>query len=181
MCNLPDDIIDCSFSLIVESIIAFAKEVGTDRKVLSQLNMHHTNVSYEISNGVAELFCGKLVQNLPSTPFSPNLDEATSSNQLYVLTVLSSHNKEQNLIAVEHLASVDVLSIDVVSLFEEMKGIFEKHDLPWGNLSVIFMGNARLLLMCGEKSGLEVHIPELYPYLLNIEGSSCHHITICTI
>ena len=61
-CNLSDDIIDSSFSLFVEPVIAFTIDVAKDTKVLSQLIMHHTTASHKLKYGVAELFCDKLIQ-----------------------------------------------------------------------------------------------------------------------
>ena len=61
------------------------------------------------------------------------------------------------MIAVEHLASVDVLSVDASSLFEEMKELFVIYDLPQQNLAKL-MDSAGL--MHGKKSVLEVCICE---------------------
>lgn len=173
--NLSGDIIKCPFSFSVEPIIAFSKEVAKDPKVLSQLNMHRTIASYKLKYEVAELFCDKLIQNLRGAPFSLNLDKATLSNQLHVVTVLASYyKKEQKSIAAEHLASVDVSLVNAASLFKEMKAIFARHDLPWENHLAMFMIKARPIHI--DKSGLEVQIRESAPYLLNIDDHSYHHI-----
>ena len=90
--------------------------------------MHCATVSYKLKYGVAELFCDKLIQNLRGTPFSLNLNEATSSNQLHVLMTLGTYyNKEQKSMSVEHSVSVNVLSVDPANLFEEMKVTFRDY------------------------------------------------------
>ena len=107
------------------------------------------------------------------TSFSLNLDEATSSSQLHVLTVLASYyNKGQKSIAVEHLASVDVNSVDAASVFEKIKALFPKYDLPWENLLLMDSASS----MREEKYVLELRIRELAPHLLDIDGDSCHHM-----
>ena len=78
------------------------------------------------------------------------------------------------MIAVEHLVSVDVPSVNAVSLFKKMKALFAKRDLPWENLLVLLMDSAGL--MHGDKFELEVCIRQLALHLLDIDRDLYHHM-----
>ena len=159
----------------IEPLIDFAKECAKDPKVLSRLRMHRTTASYKLTYGVGKMFHENLLNKLRITPFSLNLDEATSSNQLHVLTVLVSYyNSEKKSIDVEHLGSIHVPTADAASLLEELKNMFAKNNLPWENLLAMLMDSAAP--MRGKKTGLEVRVRELAPHLLDVDGDSCHHI-----
>ena len=112
---------------------------------------------------------------LRETPFSLNLDEATSSNLLRVFTVLVSYfDSETQSLKVEQLGSLNVPVVDAQHLFDELTGLCSKLGVPLENLLAMLMDSAST--MRGDKSGLETRIREIYPQLADIDGDTCHHV-----
>ena len=102
-----------------------AKEFTKDPKSLSRLHMHHTSASYKLAPGLSKSLHERHVNKLKETPFSMNLDEATSSNLLRVFSVLVSYySNTTSLVNVEHLASISVPAVDSEHLFDELKKLF---------------------------------------------------------
>ena len=104
-----------------------AKEFTKDPKALSRLHMHRTSASYKLTHGLSKSLHERLVNKLKETPFSMNLDEATSSNLLRVFSVLVSYySNTTSSINVEHLASISVPAVDSEHLFDELKKLFTR-------------------------------------------------------
>ncbi|CAL4166836.1 unnamed protein product [Meganyctiphanes norvegica] len=143
--------------------------------MLSQLSMDRTSGSYNLSHGVAKTFHNKLIEKLKNSYFSLNLDESTSENHKKFLSVLVSYYcEEEGHIVLEHLASINLIKVDALSLYNELVEIFTKFDLDWDKLCSILMDSCAV--MRGPKSGLETRIRERAPHLLDIDGDNCHHV-----
>ena len=92
--------------------------------------MHGTTASYKLMHRFGKTVKDKLKDKVRSTVFSPNLDEAASNNSLHVLTLLVSYyDLGQNDVVTNHLASVNMPSVDASSLFDKIKEIFENYNL----------------------------------------------------
>ena len=90
-----------------------AKEITKDPKALSRLHIHCTSALYKLTHGLSNSLHERLVNKLKETPFSMNLDEATSSNLLRVFSVLvSNYSNTTSSVNVEHLASISVPTVD---------------------------------------------------------------------
>ncbi|GBN13793.1 hypothetical protein AVEN_133559-1 [Araneus ventricosus] len=156
-------------------LIELSKVLASDKKALNHLNMSRTAASYKMRLGLAKTFMDETAENLRSSKFSLNIDEATSNNFKRVLSVLVSYfSPIQNKVIIEHLASVSVIRVTSESLFKEIVKVFEDHNIPWDNLMSILMDSCNV--MRGSKSGLEARIREKTTHLLDIDGDSCHHI-----
>ncbi|GBN78213.1 hypothetical protein AVEN_45094-1, partial [Araneus ventricosus] len=154
-------------------LIELSKVLASDKKALNHLNMSRTAASYKMRLGLAKTFMDETAENLRSSKFSLNIDEATSNNFKRVLSVLVSYfSPIQNKVIIEHLASV--IRVTSESLFKEIVKVFEDHNIPWDNLMSILMDSCNV--MRGSKSGLEARIREKTTHLLDIDGDSCHHI-----
>ena len=152
-----------------------AKEVTKDPKALSRLHMHRTSASYNLTNGLSKSLHERLVNKLKETPFSMNMDQATSSNLLRVSSVLVSHySNTTSSVNVEHLASISVLTVDSEHLFDELKKLFTLLGIDWKNLMAILSDSASV--MHGFKSGLEARVREIAPHLIDIDDDACHHM-----
>ena len=152
-----------------------AKEFTKDLKALSRLHMHRTSASYKLTHGLSKSLHERLVNKLKETPFSKNLDEATSSNLLRVFSVLISYySNTTSSVNVEHLASISVLTVDSEHLFDELKKLFTRLGIDWKNLMAILSDSASV--MRGVKSGLEARVREIAPHLIDIDGDACHHM-----
>ena len=137
--------------------------------------MHRTTASYKLTYGLGKTVKDKLKDKQRSAVFSVNLDEATSSNSLHVLTLFASYyDPGQNDVVTDHLASVDVPSVDASSLFDKIKEIFEKCNLSFSKLLDMLMDSCSV--MRGEKGGLETRVREVAPHLIDVDGDSCHDI-----
>ena len=137
--------------------------------------MHRTTASCKSMHRLGKTVKDKLVDKLQSAVFSLNLEEATSNNSLHVLTLLVSYyDPSQNDIVINHLASVNVPSVDASSLFGKIKEIFEKCNLSFPKLLAMLMDSCSV--MRGEKSRHETKVCEVAPHLIDVDGDSCHHI-----
>lgn len=155
-------------------LVDIARACSLDPKALAHVKLSPASAAFKLKYGLAQTILQSLVADLKVTPFSLNVDEATSSNNKKVLTVLVSFYKGPQIF-VHHLASVEIMKADSETIFKAICQIFEEHDLPWENLvSVLFDSCA---VMRGHLSGVETRIrEEKAPHLLNIDGDSCHHM-----
>ncbi|GBM52250.1 hypothetical protein AVEN_97382-1 [Araneus ventricosus] len=156
-------------------LIELSKVLASDKKELNHLNMSRTTPSYKMRLGLAKTFMDETAENLRSSKFSLNIDEATSNNFKRVLCVLVSYfSPIQNKVIIEHLASGSVIRVTSESLFKEIVKVFQDHNIPWDNLMSILMDSCNV--MRGSKPGLEARIREKTTHLLDIDGDSYHHI-----
>ena len=161
---------------MADAVIDLAKELSKDANALQRLHLYRTTVAYKTVYGTSKTMKDELLKKLRVTPFSLNMDEVTSSNELHVCTVLVSYyDSTTQSVVIEHFSSISVHTVNSESLFAEMKLLFKELDIPWNNLLAILMDSASV--MRGNKSGLETRIrDEIAPHLLDIDGESCHHM-----
>lgn len=161
---------------MAEVIIDVSKALSQDKKALNHLNMKRASATYKMRFGVAKTFLQTTIENLRTVKFSLNVDEATSSNQLRVVSILCSYfSPIVNRVVVEHLASLSVNTVSAEKLFEEITKFLDDNNIPWENLMSILMDSCNV--MRGSKTGLETRIRnEKAPHLLDVDGDSCHHI-----
>lgn len=133
-------------------IIKTAKELAKDKKALDELTMDRTTASYKMQYGLKKTVFEKTLHSIRSCPFSLNIDEATSSNNKKVLGILVSYfDDDVGHIVVEHLASIEMVSVKSESLYNVLVNLFEEHQIPWENLVTILMDSCAV--MRGSKSG----------------------------
>ena len=138
-----------------------AKEFTKDLKAVSRLHMHRTSASYKLTLGLSKSLHESLVNKLKETPFSMNLDEATS-NLLRVFSVLVFYySNTTSSVNVEYLTSISVPTVDSEHLFDELKKLFTRLGIDWKNLMAILSDSASV--MCGVKSGLNHELRKLHP------------------
>ena len=160
---------------MVPKIVELSKQLSKDRAALDALSVDRTSASYKTNYGVAKTFMEELVEDLQSTHFSLNIDEATSQTNKRVVSVLVCYfNPRLEEIVVRHLASFSVIKVNSETLYDEIVDLFEKFKIPWENLLSILMDSCNV--MRGSKSGLETRIRQnKAPHLLDADGDSCHH------
>ncbi|GBN78845.1 hypothetical protein AVEN_147570-1 [Araneus ventricosus] len=157
-------------------LVNVSKALAEDKKALNHLSLSRNCASYKMKFGVAKTFLQDTLKNLQTIKFSLNLDEATSNNNMRVISVLASYfSPSVNRVVVEHLVSLNVVTVSSENIFKEISKFFESNKIPWENLVSILMDSCRV--MRGTKSGVETRIRnEKAPHLLDIDGDSCHHI-----
>ncbi|XP_061574023.1 uncharacterized protein LOC133440720 [Cololabis saira] len=159
-------------------IVRVAKELAKDPKALENVHLEASTASYKMRFGLQKTFTEKTVEAIQSSPFSLNLDEATTASNKKVVTFLVSYfSQEQQEVVVEHLDTVELKRTTSQSLFDALGDVFERMNIPWRNLVSVLMDSCSV--MRGSKNGLEAKIREKIPHLLNIDGDSCHHIHNC--
>ena len=160
---------------IAPKLVTLSQELGRDKKALDALSLSRTAASYKMQHGLSKTFHDEIISILKQTPFSLNIDEATSNNKMRVLSVLVSfYNPKQQEVITQHLKSISLIHVNAESLYNAIVEMFEEYDLPWTNLMSILMDSCAV--MRGSKSGLETRIREKKaPHLLDVDGDSCHH------
>ena len=133
-------------------LIDVAKELAKDKQVLNELSMDRTTASYNMQYGLKKTVLEGTLENIRKMPFSLNIDEATSSNNKKVLAVLVSYySDDDNKVVIEHLTSIEMITVTSESLYNTLVALFEKHDIPWSNLVSLLMDSCSV--MRGSKSG----------------------------
>lgn len=157
-------------------IIDVAKQLAKDPLMLQSLSMDRTSAMYKMQYGLSATLVAATVQHLRTGPFCMNIDEATSKTSKRVLGVLVSYfSPAQNRVVVDHLAAIELFTVDTKSILESLNTLFTEHEIPWQNLLAILMDSCAV--MRGSKNGLEKKIRgEKNPSLLDFDGDACHHI-----
>ena len=161
---------------MAEVIVNVSKELSADKKALNHLVMKRASASYKMKFGIAKTFLQATIENLKSTKFSLNIDEATSVNNMRVLTLLCSYfSSSASKVVVEHLTSISLTKVSAENLLLEISNFFSENEVPWESLISVLMDSCRV--MRGSKAGFETKIrSEKAPHLLDVDGDSCHHI-----
>ena len=112
-------------------------------------------------------------------PFFLNIDEATSdSNGERVLTVLVSYfEKSIGMSIVDHYKSIECIEMNTEQILTKIDALFLGEEIPWENLISDLTDSAAY--MKGKKRGLEVHLREKAPHLLDIGGYVSSHAQCC--
>lgn len=76
---------------IAPDLIGLTKELARDQQALNGLSMDRTSASIKMRLGLAETIKSDLITYMKTSPFSLNIDEATSSNFHKILCVLVSY------------------------------------------------------------------------------------------
>lgn len=157
-------------------IIDLAKELARDRLALQDLSMDRTSASYTLTHGVKKTILNTLLDEMKAQPFSLNIDEATTKTNIRVLGVLVSYwSTALEKMVVEHLAAIELTTVNANTIFMAMDKLFTKNGIPWTNLISIMMDSCAV--MRGSKNGFETKVREQRAeHLLDIDGDSCHHI-----
>lgn len=161
---------------ITPHLIDLAQVLAKDPRALAELSMDRTAVSYKLTHGVKKTIQDDMLEEIRKVPFSLNIDEATSKTYKRILGVLVSYWSEKvERMVVQHLAALELISVNAESLFNKLDELFERMALPWTNLVSILMDSCAV--MRGSKNGLEKLIRDRRaPQMLDIDGDSCHHI-----
>lgn len=155
-------------------LVELARTCSRDPKALAQVQLSSCSAAYKLKYGLAKTILESLILDLQSTPFSLNIDEATSSNNKKVLSVLVNYFKGSET-RIHHLASIEISRADSETIFNAICQIFNENALPWTNLISVLFDSCSV--MRGSISGVETRLrEEKAPHLLNIDGDSCHHM-----
>ena len=131
---------------IVPDIIALAQELSRDPKAMASMSMDRTNASYKMRFGLAKSFEEDMCEELRTTSFSLNIDEATSSNLEKVLAVLvSSYSVTSGKVVIRHLTSTSVTRVNTQALYNCLVHLFTKLNLPWTNVVSILMDSCSVM------------------------------------
>lgn len=157
-------------------LINLTKELAKDRKALQNLSMDRTSATCKMTHGLTKTIRERTLKTLRISPFSFNIDEATSNNNKHVLAVLVSYFLEsEGRIVLDHLTSIELATVDTSSLLEAIDEVFNSNGIPWVNVVSILMDSCAV--MRGSKNGLEKKIRESKaPALLDIDGDICHRM-----
>ncbi|XP_055031854.2 uncharacterized protein [Misgurnus anguillicaudatus] len=157
-------------------IVELAQTLAKDKVALSGMKLSRTSAKYKMVHGLGKTFSDRILSNTGKLPFSLNLDEATSSSDKKVLSILVSYyNPERKAVDVEHLGSFEIVKVTAAILENVLDKFFTDNDIPWSNLVSIMMDSCAV--MRGSKTGLETRVRHNHcPQLLDIDGDSCHHI-----
>ncbi|XP_060790878.1 uncharacterized protein LOC132894778 [Neoarius graeffei] len=157
-------------------IVNLAQTLAQDKVALSRMKLSRTAAKYKMVHGMGKTFSDRIISNIRKLPFSINLDEATSSSDKKVLSILVSYyNPGRKAVDVEHLGSFEVLKVTTATLENALDKFFTDNDIPWSNMVSMMMDSCAV--MRGSKSGLETRVRHNHcPELLDIDGDSCHHM-----
>ena len=158
-------------------LIDLTKAMSADKTSLSKLSMCRTTASSKMRFGLAKAIKDQLSEELQSTYFSLNIDEATNdASHKKILTILVSFfSYEKGEVVIRHLALINFESVPSSILFDRITEIFQSRNLPWTRLMSILLDSCGF--MQGKKSGLEVRLWQgNAPHLLGTDGDSLHHV-----
>ena len=100
---------------------------------------------------------------------------STETNKEVLGVLTSFYNKDLGKVVVEHLVSIELLTVTSDALYQAVVKLMKGNDIPWPNLASILMNSCNVTR--GSKSGLEVRIRKgKVPHLIDIHGDICHHI-----
>ena len=92
---------------------------------LFQVHLSKQSAASKMKNGLGKTIQEELVVKLKSTPFSLNIDEASSDHGKKILSMLASYFDETSgSIEVHHFASVEVIKADAQTLFQTIVDVF---------------------------------------------------------
>ena len=98
-------------------------EVKIEKKMLETVSLSKTAASYKMRHGLAKTFQDELIHDLKNTPFSWNIDKATSNKNMRVLSVLVlvsymyyCNNNLQQEVVTHHLKSISLVHAKVMLL-----------------------------------------------------------------
>lgn len=158
-------------------LIAYAKEMARDPLALEKLSMERQTHSYKLRFGVGPTFVQGIINDVGSSFFNLNLDEAMNNCHEKVLSVLIAYwSAAHNRVVLQHLGSVSLVKVDSASVVRALCTLLEKErKLKWEKCLSILMDSCNV--MRGKKAGVETVIRQNHAKnLLDIDGDCCHHV-----
>ena len=129
---------------IAPKLVNLVKQLSTDKKAMEKTCLSRTAASYKMQHGLAKTFQDEVISDLRKTPFSLNIDEATSNNKMRVLSILVSYFKDSQ-VTTRHLKSISLIQVNAQSLYDAIVAMFEEFELPWTNLLSILMDSCAVM------------------------------------
>ena len=87
--------------------------------------MDRTTASYKLREGLAPYLREQVLEELRTTPFSLNIDEATSKTNVKVLAVLVSYfSPSQNKVVLHHLHAFTLTKVTSQLIFDGLDEMF---------------------------------------------------------
>ncbi|RUS87483.1 hypothetical protein EGW08_004737 [Elysia chlorotica] len=138
-------------------IIDLAKACITDPQALAELKLSASSAAYKICFGLARTDSGFVIELQMRAQIS------------LFRRIQSVKNLKEGSIQIHHLASVEISKADSLTIYSAVVDIFEKNNLPWGNLVSILSDSCAV--MRGHISGVEKRTRDEKAHnLLNIDG-----------
>lgn len=79
------------------------------------------------------------------------------------------------VVVVAHLASINIPSLSIQTIYNASVDLFCKKEIPWSDCLAMLMDSCNVMREC--KSGLEKTIQEIvFPNILDIDGGTHHQI-----
>ena len=155
-------------------LIEFAKFLAKDAKVLSKLSMCRITAAYKLTEGLAPVISGKIMESMRSSFFSMNVDECFSNNHKKIFSILVSYfAEEKNEVVVQHYRSKEFDVVNAQNLSTFVLNSFEKDGIPYDNVVSNLSDSTNY--MRGKKAGFEALLRIKIPHLQDIDGDVCHH------
>lgn len=115
------------------------QEVSRDPRALNEVSLGRAAAAYKMVHGLGKTMKMEIITDLQRTPFSMNIDEATSKNHLKVLSILVSYLSPVLGRVIHHLESVSMVRVRSQALFDEIVNIMDTNEIPWTNLMSVLM------------------------------------------
>ena len=149
---------------LAPELIKLAQTLSNDQKALQQLSMETFTATYKLKHGLREVTRKRLVTKLKSTPFSINLDEATTkSNKKRILVC---YFDDDEVCSVTHLySSIELTVVNATTVHEAVTGKLKEDEIPFENLMYSLSESAAY--MRGINNGYETKLQDDAPHLLN--------------
>ena len=156
--------------------VKLAQALSSDHKALQTLSMERFSATYKLKHGLHEVTRKRIINKMRTTPFSINLDEATSkSNKKRVLNILVCYFDADIGESVTHLyASLEMTTVNASTVHAGVTGKLAEDGIALENLISSLSDSAAY--MRGSQHGYETKLREDAPHLLEIDGDICHHI-----
>ena len=157
-------------------LVKLAQALSSDHKALQTLSMERFSATYKLKHGLHEVTRKRIINKMRTTPFSINLDEATSkSNKKRVLNILVCYFDADIGESVTHLyASLKMTTVNASTVHAAVTGKLAEDGIALENLISSLSDSAAY--MRGSQRGYETKLREDAPHLLEIDGDICHHI-----
>lgn len=157
-------------------VVKLAQALSSDHKALQSLSMERCTATYKLKQGLHEVTRKRIVNKMRETPFSINLDEATSkSNKKRILNILVCFFDSELGESVTHLyASLELTIVNATTVHAAVVEKFKEDNISLDNLVSSLSDSAAY--MRGSQNGFEAKLRADAPHLLMIDGDVCHHI-----
>ena len=157
-------------------VISIAKELSRDPKALNELSMCRKTVSYKLTQGLSPVLHKRLVQNMTTSRFSLNLDEAVSkgSKERVLNVLVSFFGEEEGACSVHHYASITMTTVNAEQVFNAVTEKLNADGVPLSNIISCLTDSASY--MAGSKTGFLKRMMDVCPNMIDIDNDVCHHV-----